>query len=388
MVAGIYIFFFVHEYNNIGFSTSREMKGGFQNPVALHASDSFSPPPHGSMLARHCTQVLIELEAAENLSDLLDRAQAALENASIAEETFAETQRNVRCFDDATCLLEQAEVLVKEAQTTMNARDVPAASRAAFQEALERYEDVLGNAATSSEGADAFLEACTAAFSAARGVEKAAARASRRIQAHKERLRRELARLDRPAAALVALDLSELSEAKGEVSFRAVAEDVRDALSAITSVREEVAGGSQERGEAEEAALAGRVDDAVHAAASAERSFREARDRVRRMKRGWRQLATPEAALARAREEIKVLPHAQVVSELCAGSMQRAEESLAAAGASVAAIASDRNAGGDAEAALEEARVAVRVAQRDADEQARVPLIRVELAAVLGGGVP
>lgn len=314
----------------------------------------------------------MELEAAENLSDLLDRAQTALENASIAEETFVETQRNVRCFDDATCLLEQAEVLVKEAQTTMNAGDVPAASRAAFREALERYETVLGNAATSSDGAAAFLEACTAAFSAARGVDKAAARASRRVRAHKERLRRELSRLDRPAAALVALDLSELSEAKGEVSFRAVAEGVRDALSAITSVREEVAGGSssQERGEAEEAALAGRVDDAVQAAASAERSFREARDRVRRMKRGWQQLAAPEAALARVREEMKVLPHAQVISELCAVSMQRAEESLAAARAGVGALASDRNAGGDAEAVLEEARLGVKTARRDAEEQA------------------
>lgn len=316
--------------------------------------------------------MLGELEAAENLSDLLDRAQAALENASIAEETFVETQRNVRCFDDATCLLEQAEVLVKEAQTTMKAANVPAASRAAFQEALERYEGVLGNAATSSDGADAFLEACTAAFSAARGVEKAAARASRRVRAHKERLRRELARLDRPAAALVALDLSELSEAKGEVSFRAVAEGVRDALSAITSVREEVAGGSQERGEAEEAALAGRVDDAVHAAASAERSFREARDRVRRMKRGWQQLAAPEAALTRTREDIEILPHAQVVTELCADSIRCAEESLAAARAGVTAMASNGTAGGDAEAALEEARAAVRKAQKDADEQASI----------------
>lgn len=314
--------------------------------------------------------MLGELEAAENLSDLLDRAQAALENASIAEETFVETQRNVRCFDDATCLLEQAEVLVKEAQTTMRAANVPAASRVAFQEALERYEGVLGNAATSSDGADAFLEACTAAFSAARGVEKAAARASRRVRAHKERLRRELARLDRPAAALVALDLSELSEAKGEISFRAVAEGVRDALSAITSVREEVAGGSQERGEAEEAALAGRVDDAVHAAASAERSFREARDRVRRMKRGWQQLAAPEAALTRTREDIEILPHAQVVTELCADSIRCAEESLAAARAGLAAMASNGTAGGDAEAALEEARAAVRKAQKDADEQA------------------
>lgn len=310
------------------------------------------------------------MEAAENLADLLDRAQAALENASIAEETFVETERNVRCFDDATCLLEQAEVLVKEAQTTMKAADVPAAGRAAFQEALERYESVLGNAATSSDGADAFLEACTAAFSAARGVEKAAARVSRRVRAHKERLRRELARLDRPAAALVALDLAELSEAKGEVPFRAVAEGVRDALSAITSVREEVAGGAQERGEVEEAALAGRVDDAVRAAASAERSFRQARDKVRQMKRRWQQMATPEAALARTRKEIELLPRSQVVSELCADSMQRAEESLAAVRAGVLSMASDGAAGGDSEVVLEEARVAVRMAQRDAEEQA------------------
>ena len=252
----------------------------------------------------------------------------------------------------------------------MKAADVPAASRATFQEALERYESVLGNAATSSGGADEFLEACTAAFSAARGVEKAAARANRRVRAHKERLRRELARLDRPAAALVALDLSELSEAKGEVSFRAVAEGVRDALSAITSVREEVAGGSRERDEAEEAALAGRIDDAVHAAASAEHSFREARDRVRRMKRWWQQLAGPEAALARAREEIELLPHPQLVSELCGDSMKNAQESLEAARAGVAAMASDGTEGGHAEAALEEAREAVRTAQKDVEEQA------------------
>lgn len=315
------------------------------------------------------TQVLVALEATEEPSGLLLRAQTALEKAFGAEEYFVETQRKVRCFDDATCLLEQAEVLVEEAQTTMKARSVPAASRAAFQEALERYESVLSVAATSSDGADAFFEACATAFTAARGVDKAAVRASRRVRAHKERLRRELARLDRPAAALVVLDLSELAEARGEVSFRAVAECVRDALSAITSVREEVAKGSEERGDAEEAALADRVDNAVHAAASAERAFREARDRVRRMERGWQQLANPEAALARTQEEIQVLPQAQVVSELCAASMQRAEESLAAARAGVAAIGKDRNTIGDVEAVIEDAGVKVRTAQRDAEEQ-------------------
>ena len=341
-----------------------------------------SPPPP----ATH-SQVLAALEAADDPSDLLERAQAALESASAAEEGFAETQRRVRCFDDATCLLEQAEVLVKEAQATMAAAagNPPAASRAAFREALERYEGVLGVAATSSGGADAFLEACKDAFAAARAVDKAAARASRRVRARKERRRRELARLDRPAAALVALDLSELTEAaRGEASFRAAAERVRDALSAIASAREEVAGGggggggggSPEQGEAEEAALAVRVDNAVDAAASAERYFREARDRARRMERGRRQLAVPEAAFARVREDIEVAvaPHARVVSELCAVAVQRAAESLSAARAGVAAIGKDDGSGkGDAQPLIEEARVRVGTAQREVQEQASYP---------------
>lgn len=316
------------------------------------------------------TQVLVALEASEDPSGLLSRAQTALEQAFGAEEYFVETQRKVRCFDDATRLLEQAEVLVEEAQTTMKARSVPAASRASFQEALERYESVLGVAATSNDGADAFFEACAAAFAAARGVDRAALRAGKRVRAYKERLRRELARLDRPAAALIALDLSELTEARGQVSFRGVAEKVRDALSAIASVREEVAGGSQERGDAEEAALADRVDNAVHAAASAERAFREARDRVRRIERGWQQLANPEAVLVRTQEEIRVLPYSKLVSELCAVSMQHAEESLAVARASVAEIGKEGNTIGDVEAVIEDARVKVLTAQRDAEEQA------------------
>ncbi|CAM9275179.1 unnamed protein product [Ectocarpus fasciculatus] len=315
--------------------------------------------------------VLMALEAAKDPSDLLDSAQAALEKASLVEENLVETQRTVRCFDDATSFLEQAEGLVEEAQATMEARDVPAASRAAFQEALERYESVLSVAAASSDGADAFLERCTAAFAAARGVDRAAVRANRRVRAHKERLRRELNRLDRPAAALVALDLSELAETSGTASFREVAEGVRDALSAVNSARTEVEESSKERSEAQEAVLADRVDSAVQAAATAEREFREAREVVRRMNRGWQQLAGPEAALARTREDVAVLPHAGVVSELCAGAMQDAEDSLEAARAGVAAVGrGGRAAVGEVEAKVEEAKLKVRTAQRTAEEQA------------------
>ncbi|CBJ27230.1 conserved unknown protein [Ectocarpus siliculosus] len=302
--------------------------------------------------------VLMALEAAEDPSDLLDSAQAALEKASLVEENLVETQRTVCCFDDAASFLEQAEGLVEEAQATIKARDVPAASRAAFQEALERYESVLSVAAGSSDGADAFLERCTAAFAAARGVDRAAVRANRRVRAHKERLRRELNRLDRPAAALLALDLSELTETSGTVSFREVAQGVRDALSAVNSARTEVEESSKERSEAQEAVLADRVDSAVQAAATAEREFREAREVVRRMNRGWQQLAGPEAALARTREDIAVLPHAGVVSELCEGALQGAEDSLAAARAGVAAIGrGGRAVVGDVEAKVEEAKL-------------------------------
>ncbi|CAM9982742.1 unnamed protein product, partial [Ectocarpus sp. 12 AP-2014] len=315
--------------------------------------------------------VLMALEAAEDPSDFLDSAQAALEKASLVEENLVETQRTVRCFDDATSFLEQAEGLVEEAQAAMKARDVPAASHAAFQEALERYESVLSVAAASSNGADAFLERCTAAFAAARGVDRAAVRANRRVRAHKERLRRELNRLDRPAAALLALDLSELTETSGTVSFREVAEGVREALSTVKSARTEVEESSKERSEAQEAVLADRVDSAVQAAATAEREFREAREVVRRMDRGWQQLAGPEAALARTREDIAVLPHAGVVSELCDGAMQSAEDSLAAARAGVAAIGrGGRAVAGDVEAKVEEAKLKVRTAQRTAEEQA------------------
>lgn len=330
-------------------------------------------------------QVLMALEAAEDPSDFLDSAQAALEKASLVEENLVETQRTVRCFDDATSFLEQAEGLVEEAQASMKARDVPAASRAAFQEALERYESVLSVAAASNDGADAFLERCTAAFAAARGVDRAAVRANRRVRAHKERLRRELNRLDRPAAALLALDLSELTETSGTVSFREVAEGVRDALSAVNSARTEVEESSKERNEAQEAVLADRVDSAVQAAATAEREFREAREVVRRMNRGWQQLAGPEAALARTREDIAVLPHAGVVSELCEGAMQGAEDSLAAARAGVAAIRrGGRVVVGDVEAKVEEAKLKVRTAQRTAEEQASARKKRFDSIATVG----
>ncbi|CAB1098104.1 unnamed protein product [Ectocarpus sp. CCAP 1310/34] len=328
--------------------------------------------------------VLMALEAAEDPSDVLDSAQAALEKASLVEENLVETQRTVRCFDDATSFLEQAEGLVEEAQVTMKARDVPAASRAAFQEALKRYESVLSVVAASSDGADAFLERCTAAFAAARGVDRAAVRANRRVRAHKERLRWELNRLDRPAAALLALDPSELTETSGTVSFREVAEGVRDALSAVSSARTEVEESSKaqsEGSEAQEVVLADRVDSAVQAAASAEREFREAREVVRRMNRGWQQLAGPEAALARTREDIAVLPHAGVVSELCEGALQGAEDSLAAARAGVTAIGrGGRAVVSDAEAKVEEAKLKVRMAQRTAEEQAR-ETTRVQSAA-------
>ncbi|CAM9327899.1 unnamed protein product [Scytosiphon promiscuus] len=317
-------------------------------------------------------QALQALEAAEDPSDLLTSARSTVANACTAEENFIESQRRARCFDDATRLLEQAELLVEEAQTTMKATVSPTASRTAFQEALGRYENVLSVAAASSDGADAFLETCTAAFHAAREVDRAAVKASRRVRAHKERLRRELARLDRPAAALAALDLSELSEAREQVSFRDVAEDVRDAQSVITSMREEVARGSQDQGEAEEAALAGRVEAAVQAAASAERSFREAREGVRRMNRGWQQLARPEASLTRTRKGTDGHLHADIVSELCAVSMQCAEDSLAMARRGVMAVGKSRAAIDEMEVAIEKARVQVRRAQRDADDKASI----------------
>lgn len=257
----------------------------------------------------------------------------------------------------------------------MKAKALPSASRTSFQEALGRYESVLSVAAASSNGADAFLETCTAAFDAARQVDRAAAKANRRVRAHKERLRRELARLDRPAAALAALDLSELAEASKQVSFRDVAEDVRSALSVITSVREEVAQGPQDQGEAEEAALAVRVDTAVQSAASAERAFRGAREEVRRMNRGWQQLARPEVLLTRIREGTNGLPYADVLSELCTASIQSAEDSLAAAREGVMAVGKRLGAIEDMEAAIEKARLEVRRAQRDSEDKASAPPI-------------
>lgn len=315
------------------------------------------------------------MEAAEDPSDRLGDAQTALERASAAEELFAEAQRRVRCFDDAASLLEQAEVLVEEAQTTMRVRTVPAASRTAFRKALERYESVLSVAAGSSSGADAFLEACNAAFAAAREVERAAARARRRVRAGEERRRRELARLDRPAAALVALDLSELTEARGEVASRAVAEGIRDALSAISAAREEVVEGRTEQEEEEEAALSGRVDNAVQAAVAAERAFREARERVRRVERWRQELVRPEAALARTRQEVMVLPHAGLVGDLCADSLKDAEDALSTAGEGVAVIGKGGSVVGDMAAMLEEAKAKVKKAQRDVEEQASVRAI-------------
>lgn len=316
--------------------------------------------------------MLAALEAADDPSTHLGAAQTVLENAAVAEECFAEAQRRVRCFDEAASLLEQAEVRVDEAETVMKAGSAPAASRAAFEDALGRYENVLSTTVASTDGADSFLEACNAAFAAAREVERAAARARRRVRARAERRRRELSRLDRPAAALVALDLSELTEARGDVSSRAVAEGIRDALSAISAARKAVAEGPQEHEEEEEAALAGRVDSVVHAAAAAERAFREARERARLAERWRQELARPEAALMRVREEMTALADTELISELCSVSLEGAERSLVGVREVVAAIGKGEKGVADVEATMEEARAKVRTAQRDAEEQASV----------------
>lgn len=314
------------------------------------------------------------LEAAEDPSDQLQTSLGALQQASVAEEYFAEAERRVRCFDEAAALLEQAEIRVQEAQTAVNAGAVSTASRAAFRDALREYESVLSITVASSEGADAFLEACNSAFAAAREVERASARARRRVRARTDRRRRELARLDRPAAALVALDLSELTEAGGEGPARAVTA-VRDALSAIGAAREEVAEGPHEREEEDEAALAGRVEAAVQAAAGAERAFREAREMARRARRWQQELARPGAALARLRNDVLALPDAELVAVLCTPSFRDAERALAVAREGVAAFGRGDGVGGDAETLVEEATGKVRMAQRDAEEQVRTSLL-------------
>lgn len=316
-------------------------------------------------------QALVALEAAANPSDHLADAQAALEFASAAEESFAEAQRKVRCFDDAASVLEKAEVTVDEAETAMRSGTVSTAGRVAFQEALKRYEDSLTAAAATDAGADAFLDACNRAFSSSREVERAATRARRQVRARTERRRRELARLDRPAAALVALDLSELMELGGEVPMRAVAA-VRDALSAIRAAREEVTERrSQEQEEHEETTLAERVERAVQAAATAERTFREARYRMRRAAHWRQELARPEAALARTRKDVLALPGAQLISELCSVAAFEADEALRNAKDAVAAVAGGGKAGDDVDSLIEVARAKVDDAQRDAVEQVR-----------------
>lgn len=311
------------------------------------------------------------LESAEDPSDQLKTSLGVLQQASAAEECFAEAERRVRCFDDAAALLEQAEIRVQEAQTAVGAGTgtVSAASRAAFQDALREYESVLSATVASSESADAFLDACNGAFAAAREVERASTKARRRVRARAERRRRELARLDRPAAALVALDLSELTEAGGEGSAARAVTAVRDALSAVGAAREEVAEGPQEREDKEEAAHAGRVEAAVQAATAAERAFREARETARRAKRWRQELARPGAALARLRDDLRTLQDGELVAELCIPAFRDAERALTVAREGVTAFGTGDHVGGDVETLVEEATTKVRMAQRDAEEQ-------------------
>lgn len=317
------------------------------------------------------------LEAATDPTDCLEAAQIALDNAVTAEECLLKAKRSVQCFDDAAYILEQAEVRVAEAKVAMKAASVSAASRTAFEDVLEAYEKVLNSTVEASDdGADAFMQACNAALVSAREVERVAFRARRRVRSRADRRRRELARLDRPAAALVALDISDLTEGHEEVpSSRAVAERIRDALSAISAAREQVAAetGSQQRDETEETVLADRIDSAVHAAAGAERAFREARELTRTVGRWRREVARPESALARIRNEVELMPDAPLIMELCTGSLEAAQEALSIARASVGSVGNSEDGGGikDAGIYLEEAVARVDAARRDVDEQVR-----------------
>lgn len=312
------------------------------------------------------------LEGTGDHAQSLGDAQAALEYASSAEECFVEAQRKVRCFDSATGVLEQAEVRILEAQTAMKAGSILASdNRAAFQEALAKYEGMLNaTIASSDRGADAFLEACNAAFVAAREVERAAMKARRLVRARVERRRRELARLDRSAAALMALDLSELTEAPGEKtrgSYQAVVDAIRDALSAISLAREEVSKGRQER---EEASLAVRVDSAIQTASSAEHAFFSARERVR-LAEQWKQKVTRiEATLWRVKSDISTLPDAGLVLELCAASMRAGDEALVSSKEGVEASTGGEVTLVDIEAILQGVNAKVRKARREAEKQA------------------
>lgn len=319
------------------------------------------------------SQALVALEGADDPAHSIGDAQVALEYASSAEECFVEAQRKVRCFDAATGVLEEAEVRVLEVQTAMKAGSVLASDNcAAFQEALAKYEGMLNaTVASSDRGADTFLEACNAAFAAAREVERAAMKERRRARARLERRRRELARLDRPAAALMALDLSELAEAPGEKnreSYQAVAEAIRDALSAIALAREEVSEGRQEL--EEEAALAVRVDGVIQAASSTEHAFLSARERVRREEQWKRELARTEATLSTVKTDILTLPDAGLVLELCAASMRAADKALVSAKEGVAASTGGEVALVDVEAMLQGVKAKVGTVRREAEEQA------------------
>lgn len=258
-----------------------------------------------------------------------------------------------------------------EAEFAMKVGSVSSAGRVAFHEALKLYEDSLIGAASSDGGADAFLEACNAAFFSARDVEIAATRARRQVRARAERRRRELARLDRPAASLVALDLSELTAIGGETATRAVAA-VRDALSAIRAAREEVAEGRQDEGEAAEAALAERVEQAVQAASVAESAFRKARDRARKAERWQQELARPRATLARVEEELRALPDAELVFELCSASVGEAEVALKTARDAVFAFGAGDRRVADTQALVEASRDKANEAQRGATEQVSI----------------
>lgn len=319
-------------------------------------------------------QALVALEAAEDSLEQLDVAETAVENAFIAGESFAESQHRTRCFDDASSLLEQAEVRVEEAESAMEVGSALVATRVMFQEALERYENILYVTVAPSN-----FGACDAAFSGAREIDQAANKAHCRVHTSVDCRWIELTRLDRPAAFLAALDLSELTEAKGDVPGREVAEGVRNALSVSSAACEDVTEGPQEQEGGEKTALAGRVDDAVQVASTAERAFREAQGAARQMGRWRQELACPEAEFARVRHYITVLSDADFISTLCAASMERAEEALKAAREGVVSIGKGGKPLSDIEAMMETAKARVRRARQDAEEQVIrfTPIVKV-----------
>ncbi|CAM9381502.1 unnamed protein product, partial [Choristocarpus tenellus] len=313
-------------------------------------------------------QALVVLEAAEDPSHHLARAEAALRQAEAAETEFVEVYRRKSRFDNARSLLKQAEAMVTDAVGNRGTDSRANTSGVTVERALEHYEETLEVAAASDGSTDAFLEACRTVLSAAENVERGAAQARQGALDWERWRRRELVRLEQPAVALAALNPMGVLEEEGDNSKGRVDAAVKDAMTALAEARGALvtAGGGEEEGNRE--SISAKVNQAVEAALKAERDYMEAREQRRRASRWQKKLRQLEAGLLRANETAMAHPRAALVSELCSPTLSNA--AIAVEAAQKATRSTGRAWGVRVARLVSNARAKVEMAEQDLLEQA------------------